>query len=420
VAAMKVCMVVHQAYEYDSRVRRYAESLAARGVAVDVLCLDAAAPPSPPLPNVRLRPIPLRRGRDVRWRRLLEYGAALALFVVRAAALQVAERYDVVHIHNMPDLLVLAALLPRLLGARIILDIHDPMPEFYMSKYRAGPRAPVVRLMRLQERLACALAHAVIASNTAFRDNLVRRGIPADKIAVVTNVPDDRVFARHAHPRGGAREDGRFALIYPGTIAPRYGLEVAIRALPRLIPHIPGMELVILGGQTEHASELARLADELGVGGHLRLEPPVSLHEVPARIARADLGIYPALPDAHMSIAIPSKVLEFAMMGVPVVASRLPALQHLFPDTAIRYVEPGDPDALARAILDLYRRPDAAAAMVHEADRAFVAARSWDHEFDVYLGVLNGHAGELAASRRAGAPVDNGMALAEERRKEDR
>lgn len=417
---MKVCMVVHQAYEYDSRVRRYAESLAARDVAVDVLCLAGAEPPSPRPRNVRLYPIPLRRGHDARWRHLLEYGAALALFVVRAAAMQVAERYDVVHVHNMPDLLILAALLPRLLGARVILDIHDPMPEFYMSKYRAGPTAPVVRLMRLQERLACAVAHAVITSNAAFRDNLVSRGIPARKIAVVTNVPDGRVFARHAHPRGGGRVDGRFTLIYPGTIAPRYGLEVAIRALPSLVSRIPGLELVILGGQTAHAADLAHLADALGVRSHLRLEPAVSLHEVPGRIAQADLGIYPALPDPHMSIAIPSKVLEFAMMGVPVVASRLPALERLFPDTAIRYVEPADADALARAVLDLYEHPEAAAAMVREADRAFVAARSWDHEFAVYLGVLNGRSRDPATPREANTRGSDGVARAGEEGRGDR
>ncbi len=171
-------------------------------------------------------------------RYLLAFDVALLLFVVRLLILYLRHRYQVIHVHNMPDYLVFAALIPRVFGARVILDIHDPMPEFYMSRYPKTQSTIVGRLLRLQERISANLAHAVITANTRFRDNLVSRGIPADRVTVVNNVPDPAVFTRALHKNVG-RGDRPFTLIYAGTIAPRYGLDIAIRALPRLAGRIP-------------------------------------------------------------------------------------------------------------------------------------------------------------------------------------
>ena len=60
--------------------------------------------------------------------------------------------FDLVHVHNMPDFLVLAAAGPRRRGARVLLDIHDLTPEFYAAKFRGGRTGPGGLVLRLLER----------------------------------------------------------------------------------------------------------------------------------------------------------------------------------------------------------------------------------------------------------------------------
>lgn len=384
-----VCMVVYQNYYRDSRIRRYAEGLVASGAVVHVLCLrDAEGLPTSQTKGVKVFTLPLRHATGSLSHYMLAFDAALVLFTVRLLALYLRYHYQVIHVHNMPDYLVLSALIPRAIGARVILDIHDPMPEFYASRYLQAHSKGTVRLLRLQERISVNIAHAVITANTRFQANLVSRGIPASKVTVINNVPDPAVFDRTLY-RNGRQGDHPFTLIYAGTIAPRYGLDVAIGALPHLVGGIPGIKLVLIGGaQPQYLSELRRLAEKLGVAGSVQFRPPISVDQVPQQMAQADIGIYPALPDLHMEIATPSKVVEYAVMGLPIVASRLKVLSQLFGDKAIAFFEPGNPEQLAECVEVLYADPARRRELVENADAAYVCTHSWQAEQQTYFDLL--------------------------------
>lgn len=384
-------MVVHQYYYRDGRVQRYAESLAAQGIEVDVLCpRDPNEPPAQRNPLIQVHPIRLSRGYQKRGNYLVEYAAALALFGAKLAVRHPRRRYDVIHVHNMPDFLVFAALLPKALGAKVVVDVHDVMPEFYMSKFGAGPTSPVVRFMKLQEQVSAKLADRVITANDTFAERLAERGIPAGKITVVNNFANTALFDRAKHPAHQPGATGEFRLIYPGTIAPRYGLDIAVRALPKLVSVIPEVKLVVIGSLVDHAHELRHLAERLGVADHLDLRGAIPNDEVPGELARADVGLYPALPDAHMSIATPTKVLEYAAMGLPIVTSRLEVVERLLPPGAALWFEPGDAEALARQVIELYKDHDLGRRLVAAADAAVTARHSWAEEADRYLALLRG------------------------------
>ncbi len=386
----RVCMLVHQDYYRDDRVWRYTEALALAGVQVDVLCLPGSSAPLRGLPpGVEVFSIPLRRTGQRPAAYALEYGLALVLFTILLLRRYLRRRYAVIHVHNMPDFLIFAAWLPRLLGTKLILDIHDPMPEFYQSKYQCSADARLVRLMRLQERLSAALAHAVIAANATFKANLVARGIPERKITVVENVVDPQMFDRQRYYAARERPRERFTLIYPGTIAPRYGLDIPIRALPELIKHIPNIRLLLIGSHGRYSEELSKLAAQLGVAAYVDFQPAIPVHEVPGAMADADVGIYPALPDPHMSIAVPTKVLEYAVMGLPIVAARLPVLEVRFPDTAVQFFSPGSIEQFTDCVLELFEQPERRAQLVANADSAFVARHRWSDERRLYFKVLN-------------------------------
>lgn len=387
---IRVCMIVHQDYYGDARVRRYAESLADAEVQVDVLCLrDRSQSPNEQRNGVRVFTIPLSRAYKHRASYLLEYGIAFLLFTVNLLRLYIRRRYQIIHVHNMPDFLVFTALIPRILGAKLILDIHDPMPEVYMSKYRERADARMVQLMRVQERFSARLADAVITANSNFKGNLVKRGMPADKITVVNNVADPKVFNRHAYHKKHSSKDQRFTLIYPGTIAPRYGLDIAIRALPLLVDSIPQLHLVIIGLKTKYSDELIALAKQLDVFSIVQFKPAISVDEVPRHIAQADVGIYSARWDPHMDIATPTKVLEYAAMGIPVIASRLKVLEDLFTDSSVMFFEPGNVEQFARCVLELFENPATRATLVRSMDENFVSLHSWSNEQQTYFKLLD-------------------------------
>ena len=386
---MNVCMIVHKDYHTDVRVRRYAEALADAGVNVDVFCLKASHTVHPDTPaRVRTFAIPLASLVSRQMNYLLAYTIALLWFACWLAGRHLTRHYAVVHVHNMPDFFVLAAIIPRLFGAKVILDIHDPMPEFYQSKYGRQSHMLGVRLLRWQERLSAALAHFVITANENFRGNLIARGIAAEKIAVVNNVADPRWFDRSRFPLSRRQPHTRFTLIYPGTIAPRYGLEVVVRALPLLIADIP-LRLLLIGPHTPHVDELVALANQLGVAGCVEVKGVIPVHEVPQHIAEADVGIYPALPDPHMSIATPTKVLEYAVMGIPTVASRLKIVEDMFGESAVQFFEPGNVEQFAACVRELYYNPAHREALVRNADHVFVRTHKWENERHVYFSVMN-------------------------------
>lgn len=402
---IKVCMVLHQSYYRDSRVRRYTDALAAAGGEVDVFCLhEPDSPAYAAQDGVRIIQLPLSHQTGGMARSLLEYALGTLAFSAWVLLYHLRRRYDVIHVHNVPDFLVLSALLPRLLGARVILDIHDPMPEFFLSRYGASDTGLPVRMLRMEERLSARLAHAIITANSTFRDNLVARGIPPRKVFVVNNAPDPRLFDPAEHPRPLRNPDDPFTLIYAGTIAARYGLDVAIRALPQLLTALPQVRLKIIGsGQQDYRAQLSTLADRLGVAHAVQISPPVPVSQVPAHLAQADIGIYPALPDPHMNIAVPSKVLEYAVMGLPIVASRLKVLEGLFPEPALLFFTPGDVTEFARCILELYRDPDRRQTLAHNAEELIMERRPWRHELQAYFDLLNRWlpaAEQLSAERR--------------------
>src|ERR1700733_5344146 len=130
---MNVCMVAYTHYEADNRVMRYAETLAARGDRVDVIA--PRHPNEQPYSQVHGVNVIRVQSRTRNERMKGEYLLRTLSFLFRSAWL-LAKRnrqlhYDLIHVHSVPDFLVFAAWYPKMRGAKVILDVHDILPEFY-------------------------------------------------------------------------------------------------------------------------------------------------------------------------------------------------------------------------------------------------------------------------------------------------
>ncbi len=394
---VRICMLVHNVYGRDARVRRYAEYLAIDGRLVDVICLAAESGQAETLlPGIRLFPLPMKRVRKEGLGQAYQWGLAAVMMLLLMCRLDMRYRYDVVHVHNMPDFLVFSALWPRLRGCPVILDLHDPIPELAMSKLGVPMDHSLIRGLVLIERIACLFSSHLITAVPTFKEAFTQRGLPRDKITVIMNAADPRIFSFNPDLRPRTRIPGSLILLYVGTVADRYGLDVCVHALPFLRDQIPGVKLRVVPKVRDEGAGLEKilhLAETLGVRDTIELLDPVPLEEMPNVMRRADVGIYPARRDCHMDLALSLKVPEMAQLGLPIVATRLTVLEELFGEDAIAFVPPEDSDAFAAKILELYRSPDLAWRLAQTALQRALSLR-WETQYSKYKSLIGHLIGE--------------------------
>src|SRR3989441_10404851 len=354
---LRHCMVVHSCYPFDeTRVQREAAALVDSGFDVDVICLrHDSEPTTERLDSVNVFRLPLRRNRKHgRIARLLEYFTGLFLTFFHLSRLHLKRRYHVVQIHNLPDFLVFAALIPRLMGSKVILDIHDLMPEFYCSRFTCSFDSLAVRLVRLQERLSCRFAHHVITVTESWRQILVGRSVSPDKCSVVMNVADPRYFSTTLAERHGSR-NGQFQLLYHGSLTYRYGLDLAVRALDLVRKEIPAVHLIV-HGRGEYLEKITELIEELELKSFVSVDPTIlSLRELNEVIASADVGLVPYRSDIFTDGILPTKLMEYVAVNVPVIAARTPGIRAYFDQEMLEFFTPGSIEELANCIRTLYR-----------------------------------------------------------------
>src|SRR5262245_50442278 len=251
---LNVAMVAYSFYDRDNRVMRYAEALAARGDHVDVISL--AKPQQSCFEGMRGVNVFRVQTRLINERGKLDYFWRVLSFFFRAIILLARKhwkkRYDLVHIHSVPDLLVFTALVPKLMGARVILDIHDILPEFYASKFKVSHRSLTFKVLLLVEKLCAYFADHVVLSNDIWLKKFARRSAHSNKCSTILNFPDPKIFQR----QGRTRNDGKLVMLYPGTLSWHQGVDIAIRAFHLIKGDLPNVEFHIHGTGTARESLL--------------------------------------------------------------------------------------------------------------------------------------------------------------------
>jgi glycosyltransferase involved in cell wall biosynthesis len=331
-------------------------------------------------------------------------------FFARATSLtyklSVAYRYDLAIACTMPDAAVFSALPARLFGSRIILDIHDTMPELYQDKFGGRRGAIVARILMTMERVCAAFADRVLAVHHLHRMRLEQAGVPCAKISEVMNLPEASFFEAPPVCASGdgadneAKEHDGFVLVCHGTVTRRLGIDVAIKAVSLLGSRIPELRLRMIGAG-DFLENAKTLAASLGVANRISFEGLVPIEELPRVLQGAAIGLVPNHDTNATRLMLPVKLLEYVTLGIPVITSRLKTVEYYFPETAVRMVPPGDPEALAAAILELYQDPGHRYQLAQNA-RRIVNKTSWAaqcrnffHAVDSLLKPRSGSAGEI-------------------------
>jgi glycosyltransferase involved in cell wall biosynthesis len=346
-------------FHVDSRIQRQARALAERGDEVDCICLSPDGSVQVGGGTIRLHNVAVGKPGGGARGYLGGYARFFAHALKLVSRLDRRGPFDVVEIHNMPDFLTFTALRPKLRGAKVALNIHDTFPELFATMFDLSARHPLVRMVRVEERLSATVADAMLFVTDEARDLLAARGVRPKRTSVVMNTPDERLFGERRSPVELPTK-GPVRAIYHGGLARRFGVESLIYAFGILAARDPDLSLDVYGPNPEAAAELAKRAARLAPGSVRVARKPTPVQEIPDRLSRAHIGVVPTLRDHFTELLLPVKLLECVHMGLPVAASRLPVIERYFSDDEILFFEPGAPDSLAEAILEIRRDPAAA------------------------------------------------------------
>lgn len=382
----RVCMVTHSVYAPDPRVRREAEALVEAGYIVDVIALcDPGGTARPVINGVRVYTLPIRRhqGSGIALY-LLEYLGFCLLASAVLAFRYLRRRYAVIQVHTPPDFLVFVTLIPRLLGARVLLDLHEMVPELFQERFGLAASHPIIRVLKLVERIACAYADSVLTVHDRHKEVLVVRGADPTKVTPIPNCPDEKLFDP---TRFDGRGNGRFTVIYHGAVVPRYGLDVLVRAVADARSQCSDLCLRILGDGDAWAAVRA-LVTELGLDDIVDMPGRVPLTDVPANIVAADVGVVPNRQNVYTDEILPTKLLEYMAMGRATVGARTRLVESLFSaDRSVLFFEPGDAQDLAERLVLLYHNPAKREHLVANAQHSLEPFR-WSTVKQKYLHVL--------------------------------
>lgn len=376
--------VVFSDYLADPRPRRAAEALAREGMAVEIICLKVADQEASReiFNGVDITRVPLKHRRSGKWSYLWEYGTFLLIAGGILGIRAFSRRYDIVHVHNMPDILVFSALFPKLLGARVILDLHDPMPELMMSIYGLRKDSFSVRLLKMLEKVSIRFADYVLTVSESFREVFTTRSCPEGKISVVMNVPDESIFQYRAASRESlTRRDPEqpFVIMYHGSLVERHGADVAVEALTKVRQSIPHAELRIYGRRTEFLDKVMQKVRRSGLVSAVHYLGGKKLEEIAEAIAECHVGIVPNRRSIFTELNTPTRIFEYLSQGKPVIAPRAPGVVGYFGEEELCFFNLGDADDLAAKIEYVFTHPQEIADMV-ERGQAVYRAHMWEQE----------------------------------------
>lgn len=409
-----VAMVMHTGYP-EGETRMDWQAAALRDAGHDVSVVALRRPGEAPVEVIDGIAVHRLRERRVLSARLLRQGVEYARFILRARAhlrrLHAQAPVDVVQVRAPPEALVAVATLPRL-GPRVVLDIHDVLPEFLATRLGRSMADPRVRLAMFQERFAMRRADCVVTVSEPWRRRLVANGLDPRRSRVVMNLADPRYFRpRTSAPVEPVDAGDPFRIVYHGSITERYGIDVLLRAVAIAARDVPGLELVLHGGGRD-LERMRELASALDLGRHAVIEQRlVPTAEVAALVSTAHLAVIPYRGDTFTRTIVPSKMFEYAAMGVPMIASRTEGVVEHFRDSEVILVPPGDHDAVARAIVELRYDP-ARRARLAEATAGIRERHAPGPQIDAYVRLIESLADPpgVRATGTAPGPAGGGAA----------
>jgi glycosyltransferase involved in cell wall biosynthesis len=387
-SAKKTLMVLYSYYPHDPRPRREIDALIKGGYQVDLICLRGEQQVKKENKfGCNVYRVNLQRSRESK----LKYIQLYLSFCIRSFFvlnwLYIKNRYDVIHAHNMPDFLVFPAVIPKILGSKIILDLHDPSPEILMTSFNKGKDSRLLKVIKWFEKRSIKFSDIVITVNKAFVDTFVSRGCPKEKLRIVMNSPQTSVFENYTKnavikPRGD-----KFILMYHGLIVERHGLDLTVEALKVLRNKIANLEMIICG-YGEYEAQLLRDIKESNLEDIVNFIGEVTIEKIAETIPQIDVGIIPNKITPFTQINFPTRIFEYIINKKPAVVPRTIGIRDYFAEDEIFYFNGEDAQDLISVIMDIYLNPEKAKEKIEKSYKIY-KKHTWEIQRDSLLKIYD-------------------------------
>ena len=385
---LRVAMVAYANYFTDARIKNYVDALLDAGASVDVFALGKVVGT---YSDGKLFVDIL--GTKYGGTSSPGYIVAQVVFMLKATwhllMRSLSGTYDIIHAHNMPNILSLTGLPFKLLGTKIILDVHDTMPEAYATKFDYPLESLPIKFLIAEQSISAACADKVITTNILHKEVLAGHGIPEKKIDLIFNVGNRKIFKPKPYYSNGQE----LWLGYHGTIAARLGVFLIVDALSLVKRDCPDVRFLCVG-EGDDLAAMKRRAGERQVTPMIEWKPFVNVEKLPEVLKKVHVGGIgnQRATELKRNYMLPVKMLEYAAMEIPTIVPRLKILERYFDETSAFFYEPDDANDLARAIRFIHNDRSLITTRI-DGLRKFNAEYNWDIMAEHYLNMIN----ELAA-----------------------
>jgi glycosyltransferase involved in cell wall biosynthesis len=381
----RACILRQHGWD-EPTVQRDAEALVGAGFNVDVICMrDPGRPRRAVVNGVTRTSLSVSRRKSSKARYAFDYGRFFVLAAWILTVRHLRRPYAVVQVNSMPDFLVFAALVPKLMGSRVVAYMGEPTPELAETLF--GPGWLTAVLARIEQSALRFADHSVTPTDQ-LKQRYVERGAAADRITVVLNhgYSMDAETAANRSPRQSESKP-EFVVVCHGTIEDRYGQDTIIEAAHLLREEMPDLRVIITGRGSQSDKLISDIARR-GLQEVVRFEGWVSRARLNEVLHSADIGVVAQKASRYSHLVHTNKMIDYWIFGLPVIATRLRAVSELYDDDVIEYFEPGDAASLAAAIKRLRAAPSRRAQLAQNGKLAQLR-NGWETQRAVYLGIFD-------------------------------
>lgn len=279
-----------------------------------------------------------------------EYSCALWWETILAWKAWRIHRFQVIQMCNPPDLIFAVAWPFKLLGVRVIFDVHDLWPEMFEAKF--DKRNLMYWAVRCAQWLNYKCADVVLATNETNRQAALNNGgkDPAS-IFLVRTAP--KIPNTSLPPDLALKKGRRFLVGYVGVMGSADGVHILLEAAAAVVHQLgrQDVQFLLMGDGPEYP-DLVALRDKLGLSEHVDMPGWAYNDFLFKALKTIDLGVTCDIPNAYNHSCTMNKVLEYMAFAKPQVSfdlreSRASALE------AGAYVQEVSPRKLAEAIVEL-------------------------------------------------------------------
>jgi len=315
---------------------------------------------------------------------------------------------DIVHAHS-PVLNVLPALWVRSRrNVPVVYEMRASWEDAAVDHGTTTEGSLRYRLSRGLETIGLRMADQVTTICEGLRGDIAVRGIAADKVTVIPNAVDVAGFQFGVPPDPALQQrlglDGKTVLGFAGSFYGYEGLHLLLDAVKQLLPTVPGLHVLLVGGGPREAALKEQVAAN-GLGEVVTFTGRVPHADVQRYYELIDLLVYPRLPIRLTELVTPLKPLEAMAQGRVFVASDVGGHRELVRHGDTGYLCPaGDAKALAvamaQALADRERWPQ----LRRQARRFVEQERTWASSVARYADVYR----RALAARGRARPVLEG------------